>query len=70
MNDVLNTDDLAKVTGAKQISGQMEILAREKIHHWLGKDGTLKTTWYHVHHPLIDTGNNNVVVTPDMSKAL
>ena len=59
---VLNSDDLAEVTGAKQKEKQAEILAKAGIYFWNRLDGSICTTWYHVNHPHI-AGNSE----PDYS---
>jgi len=49
MNDLLTEDDLIEVTGAQKTSKQQEILKQAGIKHWMGLDGKIRTTWFHVH---------------------
>jgi len=52
VNDLLTDDELFHLTGVKQPSKQADVLTRNGIYFILRHDRLIKTTWYHVHHPL------------------
>lgn len=51
MSELLTTEELEKVTGAKQPAKQVLILRRHGIFFIERLDGTITATWYHVNHP-------------------
>jgi len=52
--DLLTAKQVEKITGgAVQSKIQSRYLKMANIHHWYGHDGKIKTTWYHVNHPII-----------------
>lgn len=57
MNEVLTDEALCTLTGYKQRSKQRAWLARAGI--WFAPDcnGSPRTTWHHVNHPLSLVGN-------------
>lgn len=53
-DDLLTEDQLARITGVPKgspsgLTKRIEVLRKAGIHHWLRHDGTLATTWHHVH---------------------
>lgn len=53
-NDTLTADEIREITkvhkGAQNgLIRQMNVLNRAGIHYWLGDDGSIVTTWTHVH---------------------
>ena len=52
MGDFLTHEELLELTGTKQPSKQADVLTRNGIYFILRYDQLIKTTWYHVHHPL------------------
>ena len=52
MSDRFLTDDeLADATGAVQKNLQAEILTQNGIFYIVRRDGSIRTTWYHINHP-------------------
>jgi len=52
VNDLLTNEELVLLTGTKQPAKQADVLTRNGIYFILRHDRLIKTTWYHVHHPL------------------
>ena len=53
-NDLLSQEQIRDVTGgAINKKKQASILDAAKIYYWWGADGNIKTTWHHVHHPML-----------------
>lgn len=53
MSDRFLTDDeLAEATGSPQKSLQKEVLTMNGIFFIERRDGAIKTTWYHINHPI------------------
>lgn len=53
MNDRFLTDEeLAEATGSPQKSLQKEVLQQNGIFFIERRDGAVKTTWYHINHPI------------------
>ncbi|MEN3753851.1 DUF4224 domain-containing protein [Mangrovibacter plantisponsor] len=61
MSDRFLTDDeLAEATGSPQKSLQKEVLSMNGIFFIERRDGVIKTTWYHINHPIrIDASAGN-----------
>lgn len=51
-NDVLTRDDLITITGYAVAKLQAERLRESGVWFIEDKEGTPKTTWYHINHPL------------------
>ncbi|MCV6022090.1 DUF4224 domain-containing protein, partial [Escherichia coli] len=53
MSDRFLTDEeLAEATGSPQKSLQKEVLTQNGIFFIERRDGAVKTTWYHINHPI------------------
>lgn len=53
MSDRFLTDEeLAEATGSPQKSLQKEVLTLNGIYFIERRDGSVKTTWYHINHPI------------------
>ncbi len=53
MSDRFLTDEeLAEATGSPQKSLQKEVLELNGIYFIERRDGSIKTTWYHINHPI------------------
>ena len=53
-DDLLSPEQIRRLTGVPKraqngIVRQINVLQSAGIHHWLRDDGTLATTWHHVH---------------------
>ena len=57
MSELLTTEELEKLTGAKQSVKQAFILRSHGIFFIERLDGTITTTWYHVNHPVSRTNS-------------
>lgn len=51
-NDVLTRDDLISITGYEAARYQADRLRKAGVWFIEDRDGTPKTTWYHINHPL------------------
>ncbi|EHK2735233.1 DUF4224 domain-containing protein [Salmonella enterica] len=51
-NDVLTREDLMTITGYEKAKQQADKLRKSGVWFIEDKDGTPKTTWYHINHPL------------------
>lgn len=54
LNDLVNEDELVLLTGVgkrsqNRLFKQIDVLKKAGIHYWLRYDGSLATTWFHVH---------------------
>ncbi|MGG5835407.1 DUF4224 domain-containing protein [Huaxiibacter chinensis] len=53
MSDRFLTDEeLTEATGSPQKSLQKEVLSTNGIYFIERRDGSIKTTWYHINHPV------------------
>lgn len=71
-NDFLSEDEVRQVTKVKKgaqngLTKQMDVLNKAGIYYWLGDDGSICTTWYHVHNARSRVAQNDVV-TPNFGK--
>lgn len=48
-DDTLTAEQLAELTGARQVASQERILTAARIHYFKAADGKLRTTWTWVH---------------------
>lgn len=67
-DDLLTEEQLARITGVPKgspsgLTKRIEVLRKAGIHHWLRYDGTLATTWHHVH-------NAGQVTAPESTRTL
>ncbi|EFO8355285.1 DUF4224 domain-containing protein [Salmonella enterica] len=54
MSDRFLTDkELADATGSTQKSLQKEVLTQNGIYFIERRDGSIRTTWYHINHPVL-----------------
>ncbi|TKI02563.1 DUF4224 domain-containing protein [Martelella alba] len=51
-NQLLTDEELQEVTGAVRTNIQAEILGRHGVFFIVRNDGKIRTTWYHINHPL------------------
>ncbi len=51
---VLTAAELRAITGTRLREQQAAVLQAARIYHWRRLDGSICTTWHHVHHPMID----------------
>lgn len=62
--DDLTEDDIRRVTGVPKgsqngLTKQMKVLNDAGIYYWLKNDGTIGTTWHHVHNARPRTAHND-----------
>ena len=50
---VLTAADLRAITGTRVREQQAAVLQAARIYHWRRLDGSICTTWHHVHHPML-----------------
>ncbi|EHG4045840.1 DUF4224 domain-containing protein [Salmonella enterica] len=49
----LTNKELADATGSTQKSLQKEVLTQNGIYFIERRDGSIRTTWYHINHPVL-----------------
>ncbi|MBX9604651.1 MAG: DUF4224 domain-containing protein [Gammaproteobacteria bacterium] len=60
----LSDAELQELTGAVQAAKQRQVLDRAGIFYVVRLDGTIRTTWHHVNHPM-----NRTASEPDWAQA-
>lgn len=57
--NLLSSEDLESLTGAKQSSKQEYVLNQNGIYFIKRMDGSIVTTWHHVNHPAARIAKND-----------
>lgn len=70
--DLLSDDELREVTRVPKGSQngtvkQIKVLHDAGIYFWIRNDGSIGTTWYHVHNAKPVSAQNNNTFKPDFS---
>lgn len=55
MSEILTLADLEEITGARRTDKQRQVLDQHRIFYIVRLDGSIRTTWYHVNHPMRET---------------
>ncbi len=69
MNDLLTTEEMEQLTGARAASKQAEILDLNGIYYIRRKDRSIAVCWHHVHNPLLGSVQSRKT-EPDFSSLL
>ncbi|PSV18192.1 hypothetical protein C0W59_02860 [Photobacterium kishitanii] len=58
-NLIITSPELVELTGYSRAADQASCLRSHGIFYVEGKDGRIRTTWYHINHPASHRNNNN-----------
>lgn len=64
-NKILTDEELEEITGVTRAYDQKRILEKNRIYYVERSDGKPKVCWYHVHHPMINSSNDDDAINWD-----
>lgn len=64
-NQFLTAEELEELTGVARAADQKRVLDKNRIYYIERSDGKPKVCWYHVHHPMINSSNDDADINWD-----